>query len=277
MQIPSDLLISIKDVNCTLCRLYKITLFNNDILYLTDADIDVKLNNEVFKKTNGISSSATSSSSAMNVSTFQITGYTDEDTFKTIDLRSGLFSGADVLVMMCNYEHPEYGYASIENGVVGDVTIENQKFTLEIRTLTNQIQQNVGRKHMASCDTDLFSSICGVIKSDFTFNGTVTEVSDLISITDSNLTQPDGFFDYGLIVFTSGLNKFYSKDIKSFVGGKVTFQLPFYKEIKVGDTFEISAGCDKTLDTCITKFNNVVNFQGFPDIPNPEITVGGGS
>ena len=31
-----------------------------------------------------------------------------------------------------------------------------------------------------------------------------------------------------------------------------------------GDTFTVTAGCDKSLDTCIAKFNNVANFRGFP-------------
>ncbi len=38
-------------------------------------------------------------------------------------------------------------------------------------------------------------------------------------------------------------------------------------KVQVNDTFEITAGCDKYFDTCRSKFDNVVNFRGFPHIP----------
>jgi len=33
-----------------------------------------------------------------------------------------------------------------------------------------------------------------------------------------------------------------------------------------GDEFTVTAGCDKAVDTCISKFNNVIIFRGFPFI-----------
>jgi uncharacterized phage protein (TIGR02218 family) len=38
-------------------------------------------------------------------------------------------------------------------------------------------------------------------------------------------------------------------------------------KIQVGDIFTIVAGCDKLKETCIAKFNNILNFRGFPDVP----------
>jgi uncharacterized phage protein (TIGR02218 family) len=40
--------------------------------------------------------------------------------------------------------------------------------------------------------------------------------------------------------------------------------------ISPGDTFTIEPGCDHTVGTCFTKFNNVVNFIGEPFIPGNE-------
>jgi uncharacterized phage protein (TIGR02218 family) len=33
------------------------------------------------------------------------------------------------------------------------------------------------------------------------------------------------------------------------------------------------AGCDKRLETCRLKFNNILNFQGFPDLPGEDWVV----
>jgi len=32
----------------------------------------------------------------------------------------------------------------------------------------------------------------------------------------------------------------------------------------------LTAGCDKRFDTCRLKFNNLLNYQGFPDLPNED-------
>jgi len=40
--------------------------------------------------------------------------------------------------------------------------------------------------------------------------------------------------------------------------------------IAEGDSFLVRAGCDKRIETCGTKFGNVVNFRGFPHIPGQD-------
>jgi hypothetical protein len=37
--------------------------------------------------------------------------------------------------------------------------------------------------------------------------------------------------------------------------------------LKAGDIVEVYAGCARDLDTCLNKFNNTINFGGFPYIP----------
>lgn len=45
---------------------------------------------------------------------------------------------------------------------------------------------------------------------------------------------------------------------------------PPVRSITAGDAFVIRAGCDKRLETCGSKFANVVNFRGFPHIPGQD-------
>lgn len=52
-----------------------------------------------------------------------------------------------------------------------------------------------------------------------------------------------------------------------FVGGasgQVELQEAMFGVISSGDTFEITAGCDKRVETCRDKFNNVVNIRAVP-------------
>ena len=59
-------------------------------------------------------------------------------------------------------------------------------------------------------------------------------------------------------------------EVKEFKNGRVVLSLPMNTSIEPGDQFEIIAGCDKTKTSCKNKFNNLINFRGFPDIPGSD-------
>ena len=40
--------------------------------------------------------------------------------------------------------------------------------------------------------------------------------------------------------------------------------------LATGDIVTLEAGCDRTCDTCRIKFDNLLNFQGFPFIPGED-------
>ena len=56
-------------------------------------------------------------------------------------------------------------------------------------------------------------------------------------------------------------------EVKEFAATGVVLALAMGKSIQVGDTFDIIAGCDKTRETCQSKFSNIINFRGEPDVP----------
>lgn len=76
-----------------------------------------------------------------------------------------------------------------------------------------------------------------------------------------------GYFDFGLITFTGGLNNGLAGEVASYVPGQWSLELPFPYTISIGDTYSMRAGCNKALATCIAKFNNVLNFRGEPYLP----------
>ena len=73
-----------------------------------------------------------------------------------------------------------------------------------------------------------------------------------------------GYFDHGVITFTSGLNNGLAMEIKAYTVGQITLQLPMPYLVVAGDTYSIHAGCDKAIETCRDRFDNVVNFRGEP-------------
>lgn len=76
-----------------------------------------------------------------------------------------------------------------------------------------------------------------------------------------------GVFDYGLFTFDTGANAGLSMEVKSYVPGQITFQLPFPKPIDVGDEYTIVEGCDKSHATCKLRFNNILNRRAEDFVP----------
>jgi uncharacterized phage protein (TIGR02218 family) len=150
---------------------------------------------------------------------------------------------------------------------------------VEFRGLSQYLNQTTGRVYTACCDTDLGSTRCGANLVPYTVSGAVSAVVDSDTFRDNTtaniINKADGWFSYGLLTWLTGNNAGRNVEVRSFTvsGGNYTFNLiePMWDPIQVGDTFSVYAGCDKTLDTCKTKFNNVVNFQGFTSIPNGDV------
>lgn len=108
----------------------------------------------------------------------------------------------------------------------------------------------------------------------------VTSATDRANIAASALDQPDDWWGAGLLTFTSGANAGIAKEIKTFTsaGGVIELWEAFPFAIAVGDTFTIQAGCRKRFgEDCQGKFDNPINFQGFPHVPgeNRVLKVGG--
>jgi hypothetical protein len=105
----------------------------------------------------------------------------------------------------------------------------------------------------------------------FAFEGTVAGAADQgRSITPSGIVESAGFFDGGLLTWETGKNAGRSMEIKAWTGGVFKlFSRPFYLP-QPGDRFVAHPGCDKTRATCKTKFSNLLNFRGEPDVPGQD-------
>lgn len=77
------------------------------------------------------------------------------------------------------------------------------------------------------------------------------------------LGASSGYFDYGKITWLTGDNATFEMEIARYVPGILVLALPMPFPVQAGDTYSLTAGCDKFLPTCRDKFNgNVVNYDG---------------
>jgi uncharacterized phage protein (TIGR02218 family) len=79
------------------------------------------------------------------------------------------------------------------------------------------------------------------------------------------------FFSRGLFTFTSGASSGLKIEIKAHTKLASSIEIELWAEAEgppaAGDTFIVTAGCDKRFETCKSRFSNTINFRGFPSIP----------
>lgn len=254
--------------------LMKITRKDGQVFAYTDHDLPLTVDGVTYTPAPGIQRINLTSTVDDRVSNQEFAaGWVDapED-----DLLSGKFDDAQVDTMICSWEHPEYGAFVVDKGNLGIIQWTADGFRGDVQSHMRQLQRNIAFTYTAACRHRLFSQFdpttigaCTVNRSSFTFASAVTKVTQDRLIFECSLAQADGFCSSGTIVWTSGANAGLKGMIKKHTVGSVAvieLYLPAQNAIAVGDNFDITAGCDKTLATCKSKFNNVVNFGGFPHI-----------
>jgi uncharacterized phage protein (TIGR02218 family) len=153
-------------------------------------------------------------------------------------------------------------------------------FSAEVRGLAQLLDQPKGRLFQYGCDATLGDARCGVDLTDPAFRGegSVVAVENNRRIKVSGLDGfAEGWFARGRLAWSTGANAGRAIEVKSHRAGLSAVTLELWREmsetIEAGDTFVVTAGCDKQFSTCRAKFGNTANFRGFPHMPGNDFVV----
>ena len=253
----------------TLCTCWKIKRQDGTELGFTDHDVDITYDGLTYEARGAGNSSSIQASSTLAVDNAEVETVFDSAKITEEDLMAGLYDNAEIWIFLLNYEDTSQGEIKLLYGRLGEVKRRDNDFVAEFRSLSQMLQQSIGRTYGYTCDAIFGDTRCGINKTTWTVTGTVTSVTDRANFADSSRTEADGYFNYGDLTWTSGNNNGQRAIVKKYLqsGGNFELMLPAGKNIQVGDTYSLVAGCDKKPSTCKNKFNNFINFRGFPHIP----------
>ena len=218
----------------------------------------------------GFTPTTVESKSNMSVDNLDVEGQTFPSKITEADLLAGLYDYAEIEIFIVNYNDLSQGKLVVKRGQLGEVTLSSQMFQAEVRGLTQHLSQTIGEVFSPSCRAILGDSRCKIVLAGVTVATTVTEATNNQSFKATALTQDAGWFTGGEVIWTSGNNAPRRIEVKEFSSTQVVLALPMGKSIQVGDGFDIIAGCDKTHETCQSKFANIINFRGEPDVPGTD-------
>lgn len=280
MKARSAALIAHQAQECTTrAWCWKVTRTDAQVFGFTSVDMDLTISGVTYRAASGFMPSAIDGKADLSVPNLEATGMLSSSTLTEADLLAGKWDGAAVEIFECNYMDLTQGTMSLRTGTIGNVSTGVVAFKAELRGLAQALQQAIGELYSPSCATNLgHATRCTVVLAPFTFAGTVTTATSARAFTDSSRAEASDYFGAGLITWTTGLNSGVSMEVRDFASGAFTLSLPMPNAIVIGDTYSAVAGCRKRAITdCKTKFNNIVNFQGFPYVPGNDKVLGSGA
>lgn len=276
--IPPALQAKLDSGVTTLCRCWLITRSDSACQGFTDHDEDVVLGDITCRAGTGLSGSEATQKFGLAVDGSELSGALADDSLNETDLAAGRYDAAAVELWQVDWSEPSLRVL-LAKGTLGEVKREGSAFTAEVRGLSERLAQNSGRLYAATCSADLGDARCTIDLTDAAYRGSgaVVAVSAISSFTAAGLDSFDGgWFSAGKLSFTSGANAGLGLEVKRHrKNGTVSFELwqAMPEPIAPGDEFTVTAGCDKRFPTCHDRFDNVVNFRGFPHIPGNDFVI----
>ncbi len=266
----------------TLCWCWRLFRRDGVRLGFTDHDRPVTFDGTTFEAATGFTASEIKDTIGLNVDNLEVTSALSSDHLAEADLAGGFYDDAAVEIFRVNWADPAQRVL-MRSGSLGEVRRSGIAFSAEIRGLAHYLQQPKGRLYQYTCDADLGDNRCGINRQAPAnqATGSIASVIGPRSLTASGLTTyASNWFTRGLITFTSGAALHQSIEIKTHTlntAGVTTLELwsPARLPLLMGQTFTLTAGCDKHLTTCRDKFANAVNFRGFPNMPGNDFMIAG--
>lgn len=275
-EIPKSLSNSLAGGVTTLCRCWSVTRTDGEVMGFTDHDRDLTFDGILFEASSALNAEAIESATGLSVDTHTVTGALDSAAITDEDIERGFYDGAEVTVWLVDWNDPSSRLLR-SRGRIGEIRRGSSSFEAEIVGLAEQLNRPVGRAFLHTCDRRLGDASCGVdlARPEYRSSGTILTVIDSQRFTVGGLGAfTAGWFSRGRLTWTSGANAGVDGHVKTHAApsGSTTIELWLTPPMVVvaGDAFTVTAGCDKTAETCSAKFSNLLNFGGFPHLPGDD-------
>ena len=189
----------------------------------------------------------------------------------------GQFDGA--LLQLERAFMPTYGDTSpgtvvLFAGRISDIDCSRSGIDLKCRSHLELLNIQMPRRLWQSSCTHVFGdTMCQFDRSELQATFTAGPGSTQVQISTSINPTPSNLYTQGTIIAATGANAGSSRSVANMAFGWVYLKLAFLSPVLPGDQFQLLPGCDRTIATCTSVFNNAIHFGGSPYIPTPETAV----
>ncbi len=271
--LPPGLETHVQGTVTTLAYCWTLRREDGVVMGFTDHDVPLVLDGVEHDPQTGFNASVAEAELGLQTGTMDLDGALKSDRISADDLRAGKYDRASVETWLVDWSNPA-NRVLLRTAKIGRIEISGSAFKVELQSLAEAMDRRRGRLVRRRCDAELGDARCGksVTGAQYRGTGVVAGVTGAGDFTASGLNAfAARWFEQGQIEWLSGANAGQIGQIAvhetSGALVRLSVWLPLPKAVAVGDTFTVTAGCDKHFATCKAKFGNGLNFQGFPHLP----------
>lgn len=264
----------------TVCRAWVVRRKDGVAFGFTDHDRDLVIDGVTCSASTGLSARALQQATGLSVDNSEAIGALSDAAVREEDIAAGRFDAAEVTAWLVNWQVPEERMV-LFRGSFGEIVREKGAFRVELRGLTERLNLPMGRVYQAACSARLGDARCGVSLAEpgMQVQGTVQEHLGpgqfLVSLDgEAGVARPEGWFALGRVSVLSGAAAGLAFEVRADRGAGPLREVWLWQapvvDLLSGDRVELVVGCDRREETCARKFDNILNFRGFPHIPGED-------
>ncbi|MBL3552554.1 DUF2163 domain-containing protein [Rhodovulum sulfidophilum] len=276
MPLSGTFLAHLESGATTLARAWALVRRDGVVLGFTDHDRDLVFAGVTFRADTGMTARALSQTTGLSVDNSAAVSALSSEAITEEDISAGRYDGAGLRIWLVNWRDPEQ-HALIFTGTLGEMTRTAGAFEAELRGLAEGLNQPQGQIYQAPCGAVLGDGACRFDTGRAGFSAVLAAVA----VTGHRAFRFEGlsgfasrWFEQGRLEVMSGPAAGLAGAIKSDREENGLRVIELWSEIRgpvaAGDTLRLTAGCDRRAETCRSKFDNFLNFRGFPHIPGED-------
>lgn len=198
----------------------------------------------------------------------EVEGALSHDSISAEDLAAGLFDEAAIEIGAVDWQQLESHILYV--GRVGPIEHDQLVFSAALRSAKHVLDRDLVPRTSPTCRSEFCGPGCGLSAARFTSSCRLSEVDlDGNSVRFAGL-DPARYLD-GALRFLAGPQIGLTFSIVGTSGEWLCLDRPLSSALEPGILGRLREGCDHTISTCASRFQNAVNFRGEPFLPGNDL------
>lgn len=253
----------------TVATFWRVLRRDGVTLGFTTHDRDLRFDGVNHRATPGMVPSAIRRSADLEPDSAEVQGALSHDSISAADLALGRFDQARVLIGLVDWESLDSHV--LYRGAIGTVAEQAGEFTATLQSRKTELLRDPVPRTSPSCRAAFCGPGCALPGARFDHQGIVATCDLAANSVSVTTAAPPDLLVGGQLRWLDGPLAGLAMGIAALDGTALVLDQPLDLVPTVGARVLLREGCDRTLDTCATRFGNAVNFQGEPFLPGNDL------
>ncbi len=254
----------------TVATFWRVMRRDGVTLGFTSHDRDLWFDGVLHRAAPGMVPSAIRRSADFEPDSAEVEGALSHAAISAADLANGRYDGAAVQIGLVDWESLDEH--TIYRGTIGTVAEEAGGFTAALVSRKAELARDPVPRTSPSCRAAFCGAGCTLSGARFTHEARLTSWDSAANAAVLDCAASPVQLAGGTLRWLDGPLAGFIHGIAGTTGsGGIVLDLPLDETPASGSRAIVREGCDRTLDTCSSRFANAANFQGEPHLPGNDL------